>query len=166
MRLNAATYEGGRLILETADAEARRFIYDFKPGDYQLRRSGKKRSLDANAYAWVLMDKLAQATGYSKTEIYRNAVREIGGNTETLCMRTEAVARFRAAWEANGLGWPTEIMPSKLPGCTTVIAWYGSSTYDTRQMSALIDHLVQDCRALDIETLPPDKLAVLLEEWQ
>lgn len=64
------------------------------------------------------------------------------------------------------MGWPTEIMPSKLPGCTTVIAWYGSSTYDTRQMSALIDHLVQDCRALDIETLPPDKLAALLEEWQ
>ena len=166
MKLNSARLEGGKLILETADAEARRFIYDFKPGEYRLTRVGKKRSLDANAYAWVLMDKLAQATGYSKTEIYRNAVREIGGNTETLCLRTEAVARFRAVWEANGLGWPTETMSSRLPGCTTVIAWYGSSTYDTRQMSALIDHLVQDCRALDIETLPPEKLAALLEGWR
>lgn len=166
MKLDSACLEGGRLILETRDNEARCFIRDFKPGEYRLIRTGKKRSLDANAYAWVLIDKLAQATGYSKTEIYRNAVREIGGNTETLCMRTEAVERFREVWEANGLGWPTETMPSKLTGCTTVIAWYGSSVYDSWQMSALIDHLVQDCRALDIETLPPYKLEAMLEAWR
>ena len=44
-------------------------------------------------------------------------------------------------------------------------AYYGSSTYDTRQMSQLIDNLVQDCKALDIETLTPEKLSLLMEEW-
>ena len=45
------------------------------------------------------------------------------------------------------------------------MAYHGSSTYDTQQMSRLIDNLVQDCKALDIETLTPDKLALLKEAW-
>lgn len=50
----------------------------------------------------------------------------------------------------------------------TVLAWlqdHGSSTYDTAQMSRLIDLIVQDCREQGIETLPPDKLAGMMEEW-
>ena len=55
---------------------------------------------------------------------------------------------------------------SKLGGYRNLRAYYGSSTYDTRQMSVLIDNLVQDCKALDIETMTPDKLALLKEGWQ
>lgn len=43
--------------------------------------------------------------------------------------------------------------------------YYGSSCYDTKQMSSLIDHLVQDCKALGIETLTPQELARMKEEW-
>ena len=69
MRIDAARYEGGELILTTSDADARRLVYEFKPGEYELRRARKRRSLDANAYAWVLIDKLAAATGLTKTEV-------------------------------------------------------------------------------------------------
>lgn len=44
-------------------------------------------------------------------------------------------------------------------------AYHGSSTYDTAQMSRLIDNIVQDCKALGIETMTPDKLSILKEEW-
>ena len=54
---------------------------------------------------------------------------------------------------------------SKIPGYRNLRCYYGSSTYDTKQMSQLIDNLVQDCKALGIETLTPDKLALLTEEW-
>lgn len=54
---------------------------------------------------------------------------------------------------------------SKIPGYRNLRAYYGSSTYDTRQMSALIDHIVQDCKQLGIETLTPDKLAAMMGEW-
>ena len=56
-------------------------------------------------------------------------------------------------------------MPSKLPGCTNVVLYYGSSTYDTAQMSRLIDMAVQACVEQGIETLPPEKLAGMMEEW-
>ncbi len=165
IHIESVRCESGELILKTSAPAARKFAYEFKPGEYEIRKAKQRRSLDANAYAWVLIDKLAEATGISKAEIYRNAIRDIGGNTETVCVRTEAVKKLCEGWERNGLGWQAETYPSKLPGCTNVVLYYGSSTYDTRQMSRLIDNLIEDCKALDIETLPPEKLSALMEGW-
>lgn len=54
---------------------------------------------------------------------------------------------------------------SKLPGYRNLRAYYGSSTYDTRQMAMLIENLVQDCQALGIETRPEEEIRSLLEAW-
>ena len=70
------------------------------------------------------------------------------------------------AWELLGTGWPTEQVGYDKDGDRLVIrAYYGSSRYNTRQMSRLIDSIVQDCKDLGIETLPPEKLAAMKEEW-
>ena len=133
--------------------------------DCEVKEHREKRSLDANAYAWVLMDKLAEATRIAKEDIYREAIRNIGGNTETVCVKNEAAAKVCACWSRNGLGWLTDTLESKLPGCTNVVLYYGSSSYNKEQMSRLIDNLVQDCRQLGIETLPPERLAAMTDEW-
>lgn len=167
MRIISAGYERGRLTLETPDIqEAMRFAYTFKEGEYQLQKAKKRRSLDANAYCWVLLDKLSAALGIPKEELYRNSIQKIGGVSEIICVPTQGVERLCRSWERNGLGWQTEAMPSKLPGCTTLILYYGSSTFDTAQMSRLIDHIVQDCHALEIETKPQEEIASLLEAWE
>ena len=44
-----------------------------------------------------------------------------------------------------------------------MVLYYGSSVYDTKQMSALIDHIVQDCKALGIETKTPAEIMLLNE---
>ena len=134
--------------------------------DLEIKEHRKKRSLDANAYAWVLIGKLAEALRLTPLEIYRQAILNVGGNYEVIPIKGEAVAHFKKVWEAQGLGWPCEDMgKSKLPGYRNLRCYYGSSTYDTKQMSQLIDNLVQDCKALDIETMTPDKLALLMEGW-
>lgn len=158
----------GELCLRVRNLPAaRQFVYSMENRTYtcEVKKLYKRRSLDANAYFWVLADKLAEAAKLSKTEIYRNAIRDIGGNSTTVCVRDRAVDKLRAGWEKNGLGWLCDTMPSKLPGCTNVVLYYGSSTYDTGQMSRLIDNIVQDCKAVGIETETPDKLELLLEEW-
>lgn len=165
MRIEAASYESGRLILTTSEATARRFAYEFKPGEYEIAKAKKRRSLDANAYAWVLIDKIAAAVRLTKEDVYRNAIKGIGGVTDVVCVKNEAVPKLRENWERNGIGWQTETTPSKIAGCTNVILYYGSSAYDARQMSILIDRLIEDARSLDIETMPPDRLGALLEEW-
>jgi hypothetical protein len=99
-------------------------------------------------------------------EVYREVIQNVGGNYEVLPIKEGTVDHFIKVWEAKGLGWPcVDMGPSKFPGYWNVRAYYGSSTYDTRQMSQLIDNLVQDCKALDIETMTPDKLALLVDEW-
>ena len=131
-----------------------------------VKKYHKSRSLDANAYAWVLIDKLAQRTRLSKAEVYRNAIRTIGGVSETVCVVDKAVDRLCQGWSRNGLGWQTETFPSKIEGCTNVTLYYGSSAYDTEQMSALIDSLVQECRAVGIETMPPEQLESLIRSYK
>lgn len=148
--------------------EARRFLANKKDKKYvaEVKEYREKRSLDANAYAWVLLDKLAAVLNRQKTEVYRQYIREIGGNSETVCVVNQAVGKLCAGWERNGLGWLTDTAPSKLDGCTNVILYYGSSTYDTAQMSRLINMIVEDCKAQGVETLTPAELARLTEDWQ
>lgn len=124
-----------------------------------------RRSRDANAYFWVLADKVAEKTGVPKAEIYRNYIKDVGGVSEVIPVRNDAVDKFCRIWSSNGLGFLTETVPSKLDGYKNVIAYYGSHTFDTAQMSRLIDLCIQDCKALDIETATPAELALLLESW-
>lgn len=126
----------------------------------------KKRSLDANAYAWVLIDKLAEKLGRTKTEIYRQYVQEIGGVSETVCVLEKAAEKLIDGWAKNGIGWQSETIPSKIDGCVNVILYFGSSTYDTAQMSRLIDLIVQDCKQQGIETMTPQELDALKERWR
>ncbi|MGN1446233.1 MAG: hypothetical protein ACI4WV_08055 [Eubacteriales bacterium] len=134
--------------------------------DLEVKEHRQKRSLDANAYAWVLINKISDALRITPKEIYRQSILNIGGNCEIIPIKEEAAERFKQIWESQGLGWPClDMGKSKIQGYRNLRAYYGSKTYDTRQMSILIDNLIQDCKALDIETLPPEKLALLMEGW-
>lgn len=125
----------------------------------------KRRSLDANAYCWVLISKLAEKLNIPKTEIYRTAIREIGGNSDTVCVQDKAVQSLCDGWQRNGIGWMTETFKSKIDGCTNVTLYYGSSTYDTNQMSRLINNIVEECRLQGIETRSQEELESLLNAW-
>jgi hypothetical protein len=131
--------------------------------DIEIKRHRNKRSLDANAYAWVLIDKLAAALSVDKTDVYKEAIRDIGGVSEIVCVRERAAKKLIEAWGTHGIGWQAETLPSKIRGCTNVVLYYGSSTYDTKQMSLLIDHLVCEAKELGIETMSPDELRRLTE---
>ena len=151
-----------------AIAELASYLESLEAGkEYTLtiKEKKKKRSLDANAYAWVLLDKLAAVMHQSKEEIYKSYIKEIGGNSELVCIKSEAAESLCEGWSRNGLGWQTDTMPSKLKGCTNVVLYYGSSTYDTEQMSRLIDLIIEDCQALEIETKDPAELERLVQEW-
>ena len=66
-----------------------------KPLDIEVKEHKPRRSLDANAYAWVLIDKIAEKTHIKKSEVYRQAIREIGGVSTTICLLDKAVDFFR-----------------------------------------------------------------------
>ncbi len=132
----------------------------------KLKRFRKKRSLDANAYFWVLCGKLAAKTRQCKSDIYRSLIKEIGDNYEIVPIKDEAVDTWCKNWEQKGEGWQYDILgESKLEGYTNVCCYYGSSAYDTKQMSELIDLVVFECKEQGIETLTPDEIESMKAAW-
>lgn len=156
------TVDGDRGIIAETVAKAGKDPAK-EPYLLDIKRARKRRSLDANAYAWVLIDKLAAKLGLTTTEVYREAIKEIPGVSAIIPVKHEAVNMLMKGWTHKGLGWQAESFPSDIEGFTNVKLYYGSSAYDSWQMSALIDQLVAECKAQGIETITPDALARMLE---
>lgn len=140
-------------------------LQDDKEYTLTVKERKEKRSLTANAYFWVMCDRLAEKLRMSKTDIYRSYVREIGGNSDIVCCIDKAVPELCEAWQDRGLGWLAETEESKLEGCTNIRLYYGSSTYDKSQMSRLIELCKQDCIENDIPTWDEEELQRLCDEW-
>ena len=150
-----------KLPLESREA-ARDFVQTYKRNTKYvctLKERKEKRSLDQNGYYWVLCNQLSAVLHLSPTEIYRKHIRDIGGNYEVTPIKAEAVKRWVQNWERQGIGFVAEDMgESKIKGYRNVRNYYGSSTYDTAQMSRLLDLMVADCEENGIVTLSEEEI--------
>lgn len=134
-------------------------------GRKELSLKGEKRSTDANAYLWTLVGRIAEKTDTPPISVYKEMIRDLGGNYEVLPIKDGAVDMFREAWQGRGMGWITAVLgESKFCGYTNVIAYYGSSVYDKATFSRLIDRAIFDAKELGIETLTPERLAAMIEK--
>lgn len=157
------------LMLSVNRRDATAFCGDMKDGkmyEADLKEHRKKRSLDANSYAWVLLGKLANKIGLPKEDVYREIIKDVGGNYEILPIRNDAVDKWISNWSSKGIGWVCDILgESKLDGYTNVITYYGSSTYDSLQMSRLINLIQEECKQYGIEVMTQAELALLMDGW-
>ena len=149
-----------------ATAEMYDDFHDVPKLTVTVKKYRQKRSLDANAYCWVLLDKLSAKLNKPKVELYRELIKGVGDNSVLICAKNKAVEALISGWEHNGTGWVTDTLPSKLDGCTNVILYYGSSTYDTAQMSRLTSLIVEECEQQGIPTETPNEIAQRLSLWE
>lgn len=124
----------------------------------------KRKTANANAYAWVLIDKLAEHYGVTKTYIYCRAINDIGGNGYVMTVANDAVDRAVEIWESRGIGWFGNILYEG-DRFTDIEFVYGSSVYDTRQMSRLIDNLIHECETAGIETKTRAEIESMMSMW-
>lgn len=133
---------------------------------FKIGRYTESRTNDANRYFWALCEKLAEKLNTTKMDIYINSIKEVGVFYDDE-IEAEKVARRRTAWSMIGTGWLTERVDFSADGNKEVIRfYYGSSSYNKKQMSRLIDNMVQDCQAVGIETRTPEQLAQLVSLWE
>lgn len=153
-----------RLTLEL-DGDFRREYDQLKdvPVDVTIKKHRKRRSLDANAYFWVLCGKLSEKLRIPPKEIYRHYIPDVGGNFEIVPVRVERLEAWARIWANGHDGRVTEDMGQcrHTPGYHNVRCYIGSSEYDTAQMSRLIDLIIADCKEQGIETMTPAELARL-----
>lgn len=165
MIITEAVRDGEFLKLKTNSPDSYKFVYGFKPGEYEIAKAKKKRSNDSNAYLWTLCDKIAAKISSTPQDVYRRAIRDVGVFTP-LPIRNDAVDGFRRVWEAHGTGWVLDVVDdSKIKGYKLCNAYQGSSTYDVAQMSRLIDYIVEDAKAMGIEVLSERELSLMKEEY-
>nr|DAR27922.1 MAG TPA: NinB protein [Caudoviricetes sp.] len=138
-----------------------------KTYEVQLKEHRKRRSTDANAYLWTLLGRISAKVGAPPETIYRSLIRDIGGNYTVLPIRDDAIEEWcQKIWAGKGIGWVADVLgPSKLPGYTNVICYYGSHVYDTATMGRLIDTVIAECKELGIEHLPPEELERMMTAW-
>ena len=160
--------EGFWIAFRTKDRAAAAAIAKEVDCDYEVECDKKKRrrSLDANAYLWVLISKLSIALNTTKEELYKLYIQRMGVFKDYHLTEDEAKS-FKVAWSMLGTGWLTEQVDFTQDGERMVIrAYYGSSRYNTKQMSRLIDEVVRDAKEQGIETMTPDELSALLDRWE
>jgi len=133
----------------------------------EIKKYRKSRSLDANKYFWKLLQEICEATNLDTIEDYKRRVKELGIFRQFKIMAQD-VKTFEKIWTERGIAWFCEIADTEYIANTEfkiINAYYGSSSYNTKQMSRLIDNLVQDCKAVGIETKTPAEIKALLESW-
>ena len=133
-----------------------------------------KRSLDADSYYWVLLSRLAEAVGISKPRAHNLMLRKYGQNLVIdsqiaflVIPDTEEAEETALEAESFHIRPTSQVKQGKdgkMYRTYTVLA--GSSTYDTKEMSELINGLVSECKEQGIETLTPDELARMMKDYE
>ncbi len=159
-----------KLTLELNERQTAKTLYDELKNEGKLSikisKFRKKRSLNANNYAWKLISELAKKMNITKEEVYRQHIKEIGVFRQVE-IDEKAVETLIYSWGLHGIGWFCEKVDyTQHEGFVLVNLYYGSSTYNTKQMSRLIDNIVQDCKAVGIPTETPEEINRMLSLWK
>lgn len=127
----------------------------------EIKKPSKKRSLDSNAYMWVLLDKIAAVLNTDKESVYLDMLEKYGVFTPVV-VRPAAVERLKQEWRTV-----KEIGPVEIGGEVGIqlLCFYGSHGYDQREMNRLISGVVNECHDLDIETLTDEELDAMNSRW-
>lgn len=135
--------------------------------EINIERVKEKRSLDANALAWVLIRSLAEHLGISAMEVYRNTIQDMY-TYNVVPIKDSEIENYIRRWESRGSGWICETLGAckNFEGYTNIKCYYGSSEFDTKEMSDFIDMLIQDCKACGIDTRTPDEIERAKQLWE
>lgn len=175
-RFVRTSIEDGRLIVSFSVNEEGKAVEELPDlqGVEKLSIDVKKyrehRSLDANGYMWQLVDKIAKKVGTDKWTWYLHCIREYGV-FQDLKIAREAIptlARYFRYIEVfnDGYGAGQADSEGDSDGMVTVRCYFGSSKYDTKEMSDLIEGVVREAKEWGIETLTPDEQAKLIAVWK
>lgn len=155
------------LLLDTKEIEIVEQLKNENKLNIELKKYREKRSINANNYFWKLLQELCDLADIETIEEYKRRVKQLG-IFKRLKIMAQDVKTVEKIWTDRGIAWFCEIADTEYIGDTEfkiINAYYGSSSFNTKQMSRLINDLVQDCQAYGIETKSPAEIKSLLESW-
>ncbi len=129
----------------------------------------QKRSLDSNAYFHVLIGKIAEANTISKARAKNILLCKYGQpqllpDGSPMVYKTNAPVEYMYELESIH-SIPIKYAEENGKEVVFYKIYRGSHTYDSYEMSKLIEGTVADAKELGIETLTPRELAIMNEKW-
>lgn len=127
---------------------------------FEVKAYRQKRSLNANAYAWSLINEIANKLRTSKDEVYLEMLKRYGQSKIISVLSEIDISRFVKYYEEIGKG---HVEGKEF---THYRCFIGSSEYDSREMAILIDGIIDEAEALGIDTLPTTAVERMKALWQ
>lgn len=133
----------------------------------------EKRTLTANSYLWVLVQKLSKVLNIPKGDMYIKLIKMYGqfhqpiirsdakdsfirqwdiANTEV--EHTESLCEITSTWKKGDVEW------------FEINAHCGSSTYSKYDFKTLLDGVVDECKIQNIDTMTPQEIQSLIDKME
>ena len=144
-------------------AEINQFLYKLDKDtvwDIKIDKHREKRSLEANAYSWVLQNEISNVLRLSKEEVHFQMLKDYGQRDYISAPASVNISNYydyfeeKSTFKQNG-----KIFKS-------YVIYRGTHTYNSREMSIFIDGVVQEARNLGIETLEDREIEKLIKEME
>ena len=154
-----------KLMLELNEKQSAMKMYDLlnqvETLDIDIDKHREKRSLNANAYCWVLVGKIADVVGASKDEIYLAMLKKYG-QTFVCKIPNRYVDQFKRSekyWEEH------ESLDAE-EKAQYFRVWVGSSRYNVEEMNIFVNGIIDEAKELDIDVRTPDQIAEMMSLWE
>lgn len=121
-----------------------------------------KRSLNANALLWECIGRMAATLRTDKWEVYLMMLKRYGKFTY-ICVKENVVEAVKQQWRECEVIGEVTINGKK---AIQMLCYFGSSTYDTHEMSVLIDGVMSEMKEMGIETPTDERTKAALERWE
>lgn len=168
--LKISPYESVLIVPVKSREKAARAIEEVANAKYpvvcEIRQQRPKRSLNANAYCWVLIGKIAEKLKLPNGAVYEMMLQQYSEAYTYMVVKPTAVEKVKATLKAGHI-YAYDVGTVKVGDKEGVQLqlYYGSSTFDSAQMARLIDGIVSEAKDIGIETATPAELARYKEEW-
>lgn len=149
-------YQDKRIMQHSYDS-----LKDLTELSVEVKKYRNKRSLSANGYLWALLNKIAEVVNRTKDDIYLEMLKRYGVSTY-MTANKKAFERIKEQWKT------VEIVDEKQQqghDIVKLLCYYGSSTYDSKEFTRLLDGVINEAKDLDIETITPQEKALLMENY-
>lgn len=128
----------------------------------EIKRYRRKRSLDANALLWLCIGRIADATRTDKMQVYKDLIKSYGQYTY-IVVKKNAVNKMQKYWRVcEEVG---EVSVGDEIG-VQLLCYYGSSTYDTKEFSILLDGTIQEMENIGLQRPSSKEMRMALEKWE
>lgn len=128
---------------------------------FEIQEHKEKRSLNANALLWKCLGEMATSLRTDKWDVYLEMLKRYGTFTY-ICVKPKAVEAVKRQWREV-----EEIGHIDINGQDSVqmLCYYGSSTMNTKEFSALLDGVISEMKEMGLDTPEQKDLDRAIEQW-